>query len=234
MNGAILASAVAIGAAAAGGCVALAVHATVAPRLHAAWVRSRTGADRAPARAADDARFDLADLLDAIGRSVRSGSSVAAALVACTSGTTRLPTWLDDAARRSRMGIDPAGGTIGGTARSSTVAAVPRDHEGRIAARALALAGASRHGPLEHGASLIRLERSLLAERRAAVAPVRASVRILTLAPIAILSWLAARSPEVRAALAGSPAGTGAVLAGIALNVAGRSWMGRIVAGAVR
>jgi Flp pilus assembly protein TadB len=59
-------------------------------------------------------------------------------------------------------------------------------------------------------------------------------VRILTLAPIAILAWLLARSPEVRMSIAGSPAGLGAVLAGAALNVAGRSWMGRIVSGAVQ
>ena len=78
------------------------------------------------------------------------------------------------------------------------------------------------------------LERSLRAERRAAIAPVRASVRILTLAPVALLAWLLARSPEVRATVTGSPAGLGAVLAGATLNLAGRSWMGRIVSGAVR
>lgn len=225
MNVAVSVAIVALGAAAAGGCAALAAHATVSPRLHRAWVRGRFAAATPTVDAADDERVDLADLLDAVSRSVRAGSSVPAALVAAASGASRLPAWLDDVVRRSRLGA-------AATVRPGTIA--PRDREARTARRALVLAGSSRHGPLEHGASLIRLERALLSERLAAVAPVRASVRILTIAPVAILTWLLARSPDVRAALVGSPVGTGALATGIALNAAGRSWMGRIVSGAAR
>lgn len=225
MNGAVAASIVLIGGAASGGCVALAAHATAAPRLHASWVRSRLVPSAARTRSRRADRVDLADLLDAVARQVRTGTSVPAALVASVNASAHLAPWLDDVLRRCRSG-DAAHGRL--------PVSTPHDREGRIAHRALVLAGTSQHGPLEHGASIIRLERSLRAERRAAVAPVRASVRILTLAPVALLAWLLARSPEVRATVAGSPAGLGAVLAGAALNLAGRSWMGRIVSGAVR
>ena len=225
MNGAVAASIVLIGSAASGGCVALAAHAAAAPRLHASWVRGRLVPTATRDRSRGAGPLDLADLLDAVARQVRSGTSVPAALVASAPESARLAPWLDDLVRRYRRG-DAAHGRQSVPAR--------RDHEGRTAHRALVLAGTSQHGPLEHGASIIRLERSLRAERRAAVAPVRASVRILTLAPVALLAWLLVRSPDVRATVTGSPAGLGAVLAGVALNVAGRSWMGRIVAGAVR
>lgn len=225
MNGAIALVVIGVGSAASGGCIAIVAHAVVAPRLHASWVRRRLSVPFTRGRARGAGRLDLADLLDTVARSVRAGSSVPAALVASAPDSARLTPWLDDYIRRCRLGAAPIG---------QQPASAARDGEGRIAHRALVLSGASRHGPLEHGASLIRLERSLRAERRAAVAPVRASVRILTLAPIAILAWLLARSPEVRMSIAGSPAGLGAVLAGAALNVAGRSWMGRIVSGAVQ
>lgn len=225
MNGAAAVSIVLIGSAAAGGCVALATHAAAAPRLHASWVRDRLAPATVRVGSRGSARLDLADLLDAVARLVRTGTSVPAALVASVPESARLAPWLDDFLRRCRRGDATHG-------RHSVPA--PRDREGRTAHRALVLAGASQHGPLEHGASIIRLERSLRAERRAAIAPVRASVRILTLAPVALLAWLLARSPEVRATVTGSPAGLGAVVAGAVLNLAGRSWMGRIVSGAVR
>ncbi len=225
MNGAVAASIILIGGAASGGCVALAAHTAAAPRLHASWVRARLVPTAARDRSHGAARLDLADLLDAVARQVRTGTSVPAALVASAPESARLAPWLDDLVRRCRLG-DAAHG------RQPVPA--PHDREGRTAHRALVLAGSSQHGPLEHGASIIRLERSLRAERSAAVAPVRASVRILTLAPVALLAWLLARSPDVRETVTGSPAGLGSVLAGALLNFTGRTWMGRIVSGAMR
>lgn len=225
MNGTASAAAVLAGSAASGGCIALAAHVLLAPRVHASWVRARLAGPPTRDRSRGGDRLDLADLLDAVARAVRAGTSVPAALVASTRSSAHLPPWLDDAVRRCRLG---------GASSGWQSAPAPRDVEGRIAQRAIVLAGASRHGPLEHGASLVRLERSLRAERRAAVAPVRASERILTLAPVAILAWLLVRSPDVRATVVGSPAGLGAVATGAALNVAGRAWMGRVVSGAVQ
>lgn len=216
---------VVVGAVASGGCAALVGHLVVSPRLHASWVRGRMvdAGSRTDVPIAD--RIDLADFLDALGRTVRAGSSVPAALVSRTANASHLPTWLRDVVRRTRLGDVP---------RASHGTSGPRDREGRIAFRAVVLAGMSRHEPLEHGASLIRLERSLLAERRAAIAPVRASVRILTVAPIVVLTWLSLRSPEVRSALVGTPVGVGSLVVGVALQLCGRWWMDRIVAGAIR
>ena len=135
MNGAIAASVVLVGSAASGGCIALAAHAAAAPRLHASWVRSRLlpAAARTRSRRAD--RVDLADLLDAVARQVRTGTSVPAALVASVNGSAHLAPWLDDVVRRCR-----SGDAVHGRHPVST----PHDRDGRIAHRALRLRGSDR------------------------------------------------------------------------------------------
>lgn len=66
------------------------------------------------------------------------------------------------------------------------------------------------------------------AERRAASAQARLSALVLTVMPFAVLAFLAATEPSVRAALH-SPLGLSCLVAGGALNVAGWWWMRRLI-----
>jgi tight adherence protein B len=185
-----------------------------------AWRRQRA-AQRPPSARA------VAAWCDDLARSVRSGSTLRDALT--TVGT-------DDPAVRSALA--PLG--LAMSHGASVAEAVRRiDHPGQHLALALSVVGtASRIG----GPSAAAIDRTAMALRRRAAevddrstqaAQARLSTHVLTALPLLMLAVLAATDADVRTVVA-SPLGAGCIGAGLALNLVGWWWMGRIVGSAQR
>jgi Flp pilus assembly protein TadB len=92
--------------------------------------------------------------------------------------------------------------------------------------------GGATAATVQAGASILRERRGAREEAAAHGAQARLSARVLTLVPLVFAAWSFAASASFRRALA-TPAGMGAVLAGLGCNLVGWWWMRRIVRGAV-
>jgi tight adherence protein B len=178
-----------------------------------------------PARSRRTDPADVASWCDRLARSVRSGSSLAAAV---------------------RRVDPPVGGDatvdaiLRSTARGSSLAEatrVPTDDPSLAAALAVLHACASLGGPtaepLDRVAATLRTRAAEAAELRTASAQARWSAHVMTVLPFAMLGLLVVGSPAVRSAVA-TPVGAALVSIGTALNIAGWWWMRRLVRGVLR
>ena len=174
-------------------------------------------------RRTDPAADEVADWCDVVARSLRSGSSLSAAVAA-------------GAATESPMSVivAPVVGWVG--RGDSLVDALDRTGVDAVTAAGLAftvLRSCARFGgpaaaPLERAATTLRARDAVAAEQLAQSAQARLSARVLTLVPVALLVLLSTTDPTVRSAIT-TPAGISVVTLGGLLNAVGALWMRRII-----
>ena len=175
------------------------------------------------------ARVDTAlpETLEAMARSLRSGSSLRLAIAeASASAPAPLGDGLADVAEAARRGrplaaaIDRWSGTTPGDGVSLAAAALGLGAElGGAAARSL-----------DGVAGTLRDRNNGRREVRALSAQARASAVVIGSAPLAFLVVVAAADPGAIGFLVGSPIGRLCLASGLGLDVVGAWWMRRIVA----
>ena len=167
----------------------------------------------------------ITDFLDAIARDVRSGFSLASSFVQCSDQQLDNNHWSQPVAQQCLRGVVLADALV--------ECALPTwTPEIRFASRTLAVASAGGAGvapALEHSASVLREQQSLMLDRDVQAAQAQLSTKVLTWLPIAVFAWIAITDPIARSFLLSTPAGMCCVATGITLNVAGRKWMSRVV-----
>ena len=167
----------------------------------------------------------ITDFLDAIARDVRSGFSLASSFVQCSDQQRDDNHWSQPVAQQCLRGVVLADALV--------ECALPTwTPEIRFASRTLAVAstgGAGVAPALEHSASVLREQQSLMLDRDVQAAQAQLSTKVLTWLPIAVFAWIAITDPIARSFLLSTPAGMGCVATGITLNVCGRKWMSRVV-----
>ncbi len=178
-------------------------------------VRSATTRRRPEAEPIDD----YAALLDALARQVRSGSTLASAIVDLVDGFpmfAEIPRRLD-----------------AGTSLARALEGVePRDADSALTLQALS---ATSHlgGPiaatLDEAAAVLRGRAAARAERWAHGAQARLSARVLTIVPLGFAGWSALASQRTRAVYLSSSAGGVCALLGLVLNLAGWRWMKKLI-----
>jgi Flp pilus assembly protein TadB len=166
---------------------------------------------------------DVADWCELVARSLRSGSSLTAAVTAGAEADSSMATVVEPVVRHvtrgeplvvalDRSGVDPA--SPAGLAFAVL--------------RSCARFGGPAAIPLERAAATLRVRAAVASEQHAQSAQAQLSARVLTLVPIALLGLLVVTDAKVRAAL-GTSAGLAVVGLGGLLNVAGALWMRRII-----
>lgn len=162
---------------------------------------------------------DPASLLDAIARQVRSGSSLAGAIVE----ETRDASPFDGVTERLASGssLTEALATIG-----------PHDPDLALTLQALS-ATAHLGGPvaatLDEAAAVLRERAAARAERRAHGSQARLSARVMTIVPLGFAGWSAFASPRTRDVYLSSVTGGICALCGLTLNLVGWRWMKKII-----
>ena len=187
-------------------------------RLAAPLLRAR--ADRAVER-------DLPEVLDAVARSLRSGSSLRRAVD--EAGSSVAGALHDDLARvrRSLEAGDPLGDALGRWAESRPLPGV------RLTVAALALGaetGGASAQAVDGVAATLRTNLAIAAEVRALSSQARLSALVIALAPIAF-SLLAFTTDGTTASfLLRTPLGLTCLTMGLALDTVGWLWMRRLTA----
>ena len=192
------------------------------------WLRVRLGATSVtttPPTTPTHTPPAITDFLDAIARDVRSGFSLASSFVQCSDQQLDDNHWSQPVAQQCLRGVVLADALV--------ECALPTwTPEIRFASRTLAVASAGGAGvapALEHSASVLREQQSLMLDRDVQAAQAQLSTKVLTWLPIAVFAWIAITDPIARSFLLSTPAGMCCVATGITLNVAGRKWMSRVV-----
>ena len=170
-----------------------------------------------------------ANALDAIGRELRLGSSLHAAVIAVVERQHITEwQWLSDASREGHM--------LGAVIRlnDSLNDATP-DAAPNLALRAIAVAseGGDAVHAVEAAARTLRVTAAITAESRTAVAHTKASINVLTWVPLVLATWLIARDERARAFFV-STAGFACLLIGVSLHWVGRRWVQRLAVSAAR
>ena len=170
-----------------------------------------------------------ANALDAIGRELRLGSSLHAAVIAVVERQHITEwQWLSDASREGHM--------LGAVIRlnDSLNDATP-DAAPNLALRAIAVAseGGDAVHAVEAAARTLRVTATITAESRTAVAHTKASINVLTWVPLVLATWLIARDERARAFFV-STAGFACLLIGVVLHWVGRRWVQRLAVSAAR
>ena len=170
-----------------------------------------------------------ANALDAIGRELRLGSSLHAAVIAVVERQHITEwQWLSDASREGHM----LGAVIrlNDSLNDATPNAAPN-----LALRAIAVAseGGDAVHAVEAAARTLRVTATITAESRTAVAHTKASINVLTWVPLVLATWLIARDERARAFFV-STAGFACLLIGVALHWVGRRWVQRLAVSAAR
>ncbi|HEY0519186.1 MAG TPA: type II secretion system F family protein [Ilumatobacteraceae bacterium] len=165
-------------------------------------------------------RRDYAGLLDSIARQVRSGTSLAGALV--DSVGTQSP--LDAVVVRLARGdaLVEALSTCVGTADPDLALTVH-------ALSASARLGGPVAATLDDAAAVLRERAAARAERVAQASQARLSARVLTVVPLAFAAWTGVVSDRTRDVYFTSAAGAVCALCGLMLNATGWIWMKRII-----
>ena len=170
-----------------------------------------------------------ANALDAIGRELRLGSSLHAAVIAVVERQQVTEwQWLSDASREGHML-----GTVirlNDSLNDASPGAAPD-----LALRAIAVAseGGDAVHAVEAAARTLRVTATITAESRTAVAHTKASINVLTWVPLVLATWLIARDERARAFFV-STAGFACLLIGVALHWVGRRWVQRLTVSAAR
>ena len=170
-----------------------------------------------------------ANALDAIGRELRLGSSLHAAVIAVVERQHITEwQWLSDASREGHM--------LGAVIRlnDSLNDATP-DAAPNLALRAIAVAseGGDAVHAVEAAARTLRVTATITGESRTAVAHTKASINVLTWVPLVLATWLIARDERARAFFV-STAGIACLLIGVSLHWVGRRWVQRLAVSAAR
>jgi tight adherence protein B len=166
---------------------------------------------------------DVADWCELVARSLRSGSSLTAAVTAGATAESAMATVVEPVVRHVTRG-EPL---VVALDRSGVEPASPAGLAFTVL-RSCARFGGPAAIPLERAAATLRVRAAVAAEQRAQSAQAQLSARVLTLVPIALLGLLAVTDAKVRAAIT-TPAGLAVVVLGGLLNVAGALWMRRII-----
>ena len=170
-----------------------------------------------------------ANALDAIGRELRLGSSLHAAVIAVVERQQVTEwQWLSDASREGHM--------LGAVIRLNySLNDASPDAALNLALRAIAVAseGGDAVHAVEAAARTLRVTATITAESRTAVAHTKASINVLTWVPLVLATWLIARDERARAFFV-STAGFACLLIGVALHWVGRRWVQRLTVSAAR
>lgn len=182
---------------------------------------SRTPRARGSAAAVNE----LVDVLDAIARDVRTGTSLAAAVRAALDSH---PPVLAPVRRLLDAEV-----SLPGALHAVAGGRAPLHVDERLAVQTLLAcshAGGATAPPIEHAAAALRERRAWRLERDAHAAQARLSAAVMTLLPVAFGLWSAATSTTVRHAYA-SPVVALAASVGLVVNGVGWVWMRRLVRG---
>ena len=170
-----------------------------------------------------------ANALDAIGRELRLGSSLHAAVIAVVERQHITEwQWLSDASREGHM--------LGAVIRlNDSLNDASPDAALNLALRAIAVAseGGDAVHAVEAAARTLRVTATITAESRTAVAHTKASINVLTWVPLVLATWLIARDERARAFFV-STAGFACLLIGVLLHWVGRRWAQRLTVSAAR
>ena len=170
-----------------------------------------------------------ANALDAIGRELRLGSSLHAAVIAVIERQQITEwQWLSDASREGHM--------LGTVIRlNNSLNDASPDAAPDLALRAIAVAseGGDAVHAVEAAARTLRVTATITAESRTAVAHTKASINVLTWVPLVLATWLIARDERARAFFV-STAGFACLLIGVVLHWVGRRWVQRLAVSAAR
>ena len=170
-----------------------------------------------------------ANALDAIGRELRLGSSLHAAVIAVIERQQITEwQWLSDASREGHM--------LGAVIRlNNSLNEASPDAAPDFAMRAIAVAseGGDAVHAVEAAARTLRVTATITAESRTAVAHTKASINMLTWVPLVLATWLIARDERARAFFV-STAGFACLLIGVSLHWVGRRWVQRLAVSASR
>ena len=170
-----------------------------------------------------------ANALDAIGRELRLGSSLHAAVIAVVERQQVTEwQWLSDASREGHM--------LGAVIRlNDSLNDASPDAAPNLALRAIAVAseGGDAVHAVEAAARTLRVTATITAESRTAVAHTKASINVLTWVPLVLATWLIARDERARTFFV-STAGFACLLIGVALHWVGRRWVQRLTVSAAR
>ncbi len=167
--------------------------------------------------------------LDAIGRELRLGSSLHAAVIAVIERQQITEwQWLSDASREGHI-LDTVI-RLNNSLNDASPDAAPD-----LALRAIAVAseGGDAVHAVEAAARTLRVTATITAESRTAVAHTKASINMLTWVPLALATWLIARDERARAFFI-STAGFACLLIGVSLHWVGRRWVQRLAVSASR
>jgi len=162
------------------------------------------------------AHADFVTFLSSVARSVRAGASAAQAIISAPATCAQT----EEVQRLLASGVPVAAATTG-------------DHHHVRVLRACTHGDSLSAPALDRAVADERFRVQTQHDIAVAAAQARRSARVLTALPFVFLLFLAATSSSVRGHLF-SPAVGGAVTVGIVLNVTGRLWMRRLIAGAVR
>lgn len=194
----------------------------------------RTAGRRRRGDAPASSPADVAALVascDAISRSLRSGASLSVA-VAGAAAAHGHPT-LAAIARGTGVGI-PLPEAIERALSSSADATSDVDADAALVLQVLGVAAEHGGAPAEtidRAAATVRERAALRAERHSQAASARLSGRVMTTLPFAFTGFVAATDADVRRILVATPLGWTCLATGLALNLAGRAWTARAVAG---
>jgi tight adherence protein B len=187
-------------------------------------MRARPAKRLRRARRSDAA--DLASWCDALARALRGGTTLHHALrtVAPPQGAAES---LAPALLALERGL-PVGRAVADVRGASSDLDLVL-----VVLRACADNGGAAAEPIDRAAAALRQRAALAGERRTHSAQARMSALVMTLLPGAMLFMLAASSASVRAVVL-TPVGLVVIAAGAVLNVAGWSWMRRLIGSAAR
>lgn len=174
------------------------------------------------ARAATPAA-EVAAWCDRLGRAVRGGTSLAAAIMETPPPPTHVETVV-----QVRLALDrgrPLSDAIEVSATGSN----------DLDLALLVLRACARHGgppaePIDRAAAALRARAAAVEDRRTQSAQARLSAVVMTLLPLAMLLVLVISSASVRSTLT-TPVGIVVVTGGLLLNAIGWRWMRRIIDG---
>ena len=172
-----------------------------------------------------------ADTLDAIGRELRLGSSVHAAVITAIERHGIVEwSWLVDASREGHLLSDIIRSRFKTSGSLTTSPAV-----NQLALRAIAVAGEGGDGvhAVETAARTLRVTAAITAESQTAVAHTKASIAVLTWVPVVLATWLILRDAGARDFFT-SVAGAVCLVLGVALHLIGRRWVQRLTTNAAR
>lgn len=187
---------------------------------HRPRVRERWWSRRVSTRTSKGERY--ADVLDSIGRELRLGISLHAAVLRAID-RHQLDEWNWLAA------ICGDGRTLNDLTRNA------RNDQESFALRSITVAaeGGDAVHAVETAARALRATAAIAAESHTAVAHTKASIAVLTWVPLLLVLWLFVRHPSARAFLI-SPPGLICLCLGSALQGVGRRWVRRMVNQACR